>query len=140
MIIEIEYYKYHTKLIGGDVSSSDLNRLLMQAEKLYDKESDNFERVLCSLIQYDIIETDESLLNFAAEAFDLLFAVCLGNDNELVATVSCDESLQCISRAGHPQCIGGSSQCKVAFHVTVLVIDLLELVKIDHENKAARFI
>lgn len=34
MIIEIEYYKYHTKLIGGDVSSSDLNRLLMQAEKL----------------------------------------------------------------------------------------------------------
>lgn len=59
MIIEIEYYKYHTKLIGGDICSSDLNRLLMQAEKLYDRESDNFERVLCSLIQYDIIETDE---------------------------------------------------------------------------------
>ena len=59
MIIEIEYYKYHTKLIGGDICSSDLNRLLMQAEKLYDRECDNFERVLCSLIQYDIIETDE---------------------------------------------------------------------------------
>ena len=50
MIIEIEYYKYHTKLIGGDICSSDLNRLLMQAEKLYDRESDNFERVLCSLM------------------------------------------------------------------------------------------
>ncbi len=31
----------------------------MQAEKIYDKENDNFERILCSLIQFEIIETDE---------------------------------------------------------------------------------
>ena len=59
MIIEIEYYKYDTKLIGGEICFSDLNRFVMQAEKLYDKENDNFERILCSLIQFDIIETDE---------------------------------------------------------------------------------
>ena len=59
MIIEIEYYKYHTKLIGSEICFSDLNRFIVQAEQLYDRENDNFERVLCSLIHFDIIETDE---------------------------------------------------------------------------------
>ena len=59
MVIEIEYYKYDTKLIGGEISFPDLNRFVMQAEKLCDRENDNFERILCSLIRFDIIETDE---------------------------------------------------------------------------------
>jgi|GEM_PF-901790 len=59
MIIEIEYYKYDTKLSGKTIEVSDLKRIIQQAEETYDRENDNFERVLCSLIQYEIVETDE---------------------------------------------------------------------------------
>lgn len=59
MIIEIEYYKYDTKLSGKTIEVSDLKRKIQQAEETYDRENDNFERVLCSLIQYEIVETDE---------------------------------------------------------------------------------
>ena len=59
MIIEIECYKYDTKLSGKTIEVSDLKRKIQQAEETYDRENDNFERVLCSLIQYEIVETDE---------------------------------------------------------------------------------
>ena len=57
MIIEIEYYKYDTKIIGNNIGYSELNGIIMQAEELCDTAEDNFVRILCDLIQFEVIET-----------------------------------------------------------------------------------
>ena len=59
MIIEIEYYKHDTKICGGNISFSELNKNIIQAEKNCDIQEDNFVRVLCDMIHFDVIETDE---------------------------------------------------------------------------------
>lgn len=59
MIIEIEYYKCDTKIIGKNIGYSELNRIIMQAEEICDTAEDNFVRILCDLIQFEVIETYE---------------------------------------------------------------------------------
>ena len=59
MIIEIEYYKEDTKICGGKTDIFELKRNIKQAEEICDLEEDNFVRVLCGLINYEVIETDE---------------------------------------------------------------------------------
>ena len=50
MIIEIEYYKNDTKICGGNIDFSELDKCIKQTEKLCDIKEDNFVRILCDLI------------------------------------------------------------------------------------------
>ena len=45
MGLEIEHYKYDTRLIGKTEDISELKRQLMEAETLYDKRTDNFTQL-----------------------------------------------------------------------------------------------
>ena len=71
-----------------------------------------------------------------AELLNLIFLIGLGDDDELVAAVSCDEGLYGDLGTRHLQSVRGALQRIVTFDVAVLVVDLLELVEIDHENVA----
>ena len=59
MILEIEYYKCDTRLIGKTVEIFDLKRQLLETEKLYDKGTDNFVQLFVRMFHWDIIDTDE---------------------------------------------------------------------------------
>ncbi len=59
MLIEIEYYKKDTKLWGGKTSFSELRRSIELAEAIHNEEEDNFVRILCDMIHFEEIETDE---------------------------------------------------------------------------------
>ena len=49
MILEIEHYKYDTRLIGKIKDISQLKRQLKKIETLYDKENDNFNELFCRM-------------------------------------------------------------------------------------------
>ena len=57
MILEIEYYKEDTQLIGRPREYSELKKQLDEAEKLYDRKNDNFVDLLCRMFDWDKIET-----------------------------------------------------------------------------------
>lgn len=57
MILEIEYYKEDTQLIGKSREYSELKKQLDEAEQLYDKQNDNFVDLLCRMFDWDKIET-----------------------------------------------------------------------------------
>ena len=59
MIIEIEYYKNDTKICGGNIDFSELDKSIKQTERLCDIKEDNFVRILCDMIRFEKIETDE---------------------------------------------------------------------------------
>ena len=59
MILEIEYYKYDTHLIGKTASISELKKQLEETETLYDKENDNFIELFCRMFCWSVIDTDE---------------------------------------------------------------------------------
>ena len=59
MIIEIEHYKKDIKICGGNISFPELNRFIIQAEKICDIKEDNFVRILCDMIYFEVTETDE---------------------------------------------------------------------------------
>ena len=45
MVLEIEHYKYDTRLIGKTEDISELKRQLMETKTLYDKRTDNFTQL-----------------------------------------------------------------------------------------------
>ncbi len=47
MILEIEYYKGDTQLVGRKVDYQELKSQLEQAEKLHDRQIDDFIDLLC---------------------------------------------------------------------------------------------
>ena len=53
MILEIEYYKGDTQLIGRKVEFHELKDQLDEAEKLHDRKSDDFIDLLCSKYGWD---------------------------------------------------------------------------------------
>ena len=65
-------------------------------------------------------------------------AIGLRDDDEFVAAVTCNECLEGIIAACQLERISSSLERHVTFNVTVLVIDLLELVEVDHEDITCR--
>ncbi|MCR5836641.1 MAG: hypothetical protein K6G88_09040 [Lachnospiraceae bacterium] len=61
MIIEIEYYKGDVKISGARVSLKELERALNVANNTYSVEKDDFEVVLCKLLNWKIVQTDEKV-------------------------------------------------------------------------------
>ena len=56
MILEIEYYKGDTQLIGKTVDYNELKRQLDEAEKLHDRKSDDFTLLLCRKFGWEEIK------------------------------------------------------------------------------------
>ena len=49
MILEIEYYKADTQLVGKTRHFSEVKEQLARAEVLHDRENDNFIELLCRM-------------------------------------------------------------------------------------------
>ena len=59
MLLEIEHYKYDTRLFGKTEDISELKRQLMETETLYDKRTDNFTQLFCRMFHWSVTDTDE---------------------------------------------------------------------------------
>lgn len=59
MILEIEYWKQNTLLMGKAESVSELRRNLEKAESLCDPATDNFVPLFCRMYHWEEIDTDE---------------------------------------------------------------------------------
>ncbi|WP_295156774.1 hypothetical protein [uncultured Ruminococcus sp.] len=57
MILEIEYYKADTQLVGKTRHFSEVSDQLKKAEDLHDREQDNFVELLCRMFGWTEIET-----------------------------------------------------------------------------------
>ncbi|MBR1554202.1 MAG: hypothetical protein IJ644_02275 [Oscillospiraceae bacterium] len=59
MILEMEYYKHNTRLIGKTEDISELKRQLKETETLHDKENDNFTELFCRISGWSVTDTEE---------------------------------------------------------------------------------
>lgn len=59
MIVEIEYYKGDVLLTGKPCGAGELKRQFAEAERLFDRENDNFTELLCRRFGWAVIQTDE---------------------------------------------------------------------------------
>lgn len=60
MILEIEYWKGDTILLGKADSVYDLKNALMKTEELYDRGTDNFVELFCRMFGWEKVDTDET--------------------------------------------------------------------------------
>lgn len=59
IILEIEHYRYDTRLIGKINDISQLKRQLKKIETLYDKGNDNFNELFCRMFCWSVTDTKE---------------------------------------------------------------------------------
>lgn len=59
MVIEIEYYKGNTLLIGKVKNKAELKKQIDVIQDMYDRITDNFIELLCRNYQWSILEACE---------------------------------------------------------------------------------
>ncbi len=59
MILEIEYYRYVTQLVGKPIGFKELQQQLNKTELLYDVKCDNFIELFCRTYNRAVIDTNE---------------------------------------------------------------------------------
>lgn len=58
MILEIEYYKNDTFLLGNAVDITELKNQLNEIEKIYDVQEDNFTELFCRVFGWSVTNTE----------------------------------------------------------------------------------